>query len=122
MTVEDQLLEARLAKDRDRAFRACQRRLRELGVTAALTDVELLFDGRSLYFYFLGELTPEIEAVTQNLAETYDSVAQLRRFADTMTVGCGPGCGTENAAGAGCVTCVTGCAAGGACTTQRRSA
>ena len=122
MTVEDQLLEARLAKNRDRAFRACQRRLGELDVTATLTDVELLFDGRSLYFYFLGEVTPQIEAVTQKLAETYDSVAQLRKFADTMTAGCGPGCGTEEAAGGGCATCVTGCAVAGACTVQRRSA
>lgn len=122
MTVEDQLLEARLAKNRDRAFRACQRRLGELDVTATLTDVELLFDGRSLYFYFLGEVTPQIEAVTQKLAETYDSVAQLRKFADTMTTGCGPGCGTEEAAGNGCVTCVTGCAVAGACAVQRRSA
>jgi hypothetical protein len=122
MTVEDQLLEARLAKNRDRAFRACQRRLRELSVAATLTDVELLFDGRSLYFYFLGEVTPQIEAVTQKLAETYDSVAQLRKFADSMTAGCGPGCGTEEAAGGGCVTCVTGCAMAGACTTHKRSA
>jgi cell fate regulator YaaT (PSP1 superfamily) len=122
MTVEDQLLEARLEKNRDRAFRACQRRLRERGIEAALLDVEHLFDGRSLFFYFLGEVTPQIEAVTQELAETYDSVAQFRQFADTLTAGCGPGCGTENAQGGGCTTCAVACAVGGACTTPRRSA
>ncbi|MEX2139573.1 MAG: PSP1 C-terminal domain-containing protein [Pirellulales bacterium] len=122
MTVEDQLLEARLEKKRDRAFRACQRRLRELGLEAALLDVEHLFDGRSLFFYFLGEVTPQVEAVTQELAEAYESVAQFRQFADTLTAGCGPGCGTEEAAGQGCVSCATGCAVAGACTTRKRSA
>lgn len=122
MTVEDQLLEARLEKNRDRAFRACQVRLEQLGLAGTLLDVEHLFDGRSLFFYFLGEVTPRIEAVTQELAEAYDSVAQFRQFADTMTAGCGPGCGTEDAAGQGCGGCGTGCSVAGACTTRRRSA
>jgi hypothetical protein len=122
MTVEDQLLEARLEKNRERAFRACQRRLNELRLDATLLDVEHLFDGRSLFFYFLGEVTPVVEAVTEELAEAYDSVAQFRQFADTMAVGCGPGCGTEQAAGQGCVSCATGCAVADACTTRRRSA
>jgi hypothetical protein len=122
MTVEDQLLEARLEKNRDRAFRASQRRLCELQSAATLLDVELLFDGRSLFFYFLGDVTPEVEAITQELAETYDSVAQLRQFAETMSVGCGPGCGTQAAEGHGCATCATGCVVAGACTSHKRSA
>jgi cell fate regulator YaaT (PSP1 superfamily) len=122
MTVEDQLLEARLEKNRDRAFAACQQRLEELGIDATLLDVEHLFDGRQLYFYFLGEVTPAIEAVTQELAEVYDSQAQFRQFADTLTAGCGPGCGTADASGAGCASCAVGCAITEACTTRRRSA
>jgi cell fate regulator YaaT (PSP1 superfamily) len=122
VTVEDQLLESRLEKNRDRAFIACQRRLGELGLGATLLDVEHLFDGRSLFFYFLGEVTAEVEAFTQQLAEAYDSVAKFRQFADTMTAGCGPGCGTEEASGQGCTSCATGCAVAGACTTRRRSA
>jgi hypothetical protein len=122
MTVEDQLLEARLEKNRDRAFRACQRRLEELGIEATLLDVEHLFDGRRLYFYFLGEVTPAIEVVTQELAEAYDCVAQFRQFAETVRAGCGPDCGTEAAAGGGCTSCAVGCAVTGACTTRRRSA
>jgi hypothetical protein len=122
MTVEDQLLEARLEKNREGAFRACQRRLDELGIDATLLDVEHLFDGRRLYFYFLGEVTPAIEAVTQELAEVYDSVAQFRHFADTVADGCGPGCGTEDAQGGGCTSCAVGCAVTGACTPRRRSA
>jgi hypothetical protein len=67
-------------------------------------------------------VTPEVEAITQQLAETYDSIAQFRAFAHTMTAGCGPGCGTEEAAGQGCVSCATGCAVADACGTRRRSA
>jgi hypothetical protein len=122
MTVEDHLLEARLQKNRDRAFAACLRRLDELGIDATLLDVEQLFDGRTLFFYFLGEVTPAIERATQELAEAYESVAQTRDFARAMTVGCGPGCGTEEAAGQGCIGCATGCAIAGACSTTRRSA
>jgi cell fate regulator YaaT (PSP1 superfamily) len=122
MTVEDQLLEARLEKNRDHALRVCQQRLDELGIDATLLDVEHLFDGRRLYFYFLGEVTPAIEAVTQELAEAYDSAAQFRQFAATVTEGCGPGCGTDDATGGGCTSCAVGCAVAGACTTRRRSA
>ena len=35
-------------------------------------DVEHLFDGRSLFFHFLGDVPPEVEAVTQELAEAYE--------------------------------------------------
>src|SRR5262245_52133146 len=120
MTVEDELLEARLEKNRQKALDACTTRLDELGVQATLVDVEHLFDGRSLFFYFLGEVTPEVEAVTSELAEVYDAAAQFRQFAATLTEGCGPGCGTEEAAGHGCTVCATACAVSSACATRRR--
>jgi hypothetical protein len=50
----------------------------------------------------LGEVTPEIESLTGELATTYDSAVQFQRFADTLAHGCGPGCGTEGAEGNGC--------------------
>lgn len=120
MTVEDQLLEARLDRNKQAAFDACVVKLNDLGSDAVLLDVEQLFDGRSLFFYFLGEVTPAIELLTAQLAETYDSVVQVRKFAEAMTEGCGPGCGTEAAAGQGCVTCAVGCAVSGACGTKKR--
>ena len=63
--------------------------------------MEHLFDGRSLFFYFLGESPPELEGVLAELAEVYDANVQFRRFSDTLTAGCGPGCGTESAGGCG---------------------
>jgi cell fate regulator YaaT (PSP1 superfamily) len=115
MTIEDQLLEARLERNRSDAFDACCRRLTELGIAAPLLDVEHLFDGRGLYFYFLGQPPAEAEQLTAELANVYDANVQFRQFAETLTAGCGPDCGTEKAGGGGCSSCATGCAVASAC-------
>jgi cell fate regulator YaaT (PSP1 superfamily) len=119
MTVEDHLLAARLDKNRLEATESCSQLLAERNLPAVLMDAEQLFDGSSLVFYFLGEVTQELELLTNELAETYDAQVQFRKFAETVEVGCGPGCGTEAATGQGCTSCATGCAIAGACATQR---
>lgn len=119
MTVEDQLLEARLNKNRQAAYDACRRRLDELESSVALMDVEQLFDGQTLVFYFLGEQPPELQTVAGELAELYDAEAQIRAFADTLVHGCGPECGTEAAAGHGCTDCGAGCAIAEACSPRK---
>jgi cell fate regulator YaaT (PSP1 superfamily) len=116
---EVQLLEARLEKNRQAAYTACAARLADLGLPATLMDVEHLFDGQTLLFYFLGEMTPELESLTQELAELYETQVQFRRFTEAVTEGCGPGCGTEAATGGGCKTCATGCAVASACATRK---
>lgn len=113
MTTEDELLATRLLKNRNAAFEACQIRLAELNLNATLIDVEPLFDGRTLVFHFLGEATPALDDLTAELAEAYEAKAEIRRFAETLTSGCGPDCGTE--AGSGCGSCSTGCAISSAC-------
>lgn len=118
MTVEDRLLQARLEKHKRAALDACEARLRDLGSPAVLMDVELLFDGRSLYFYFLGEVAPEVEAVTDELASVYEARAQIQQFADAVATGCGPECGTDEAAG--CGSSCSSCAISGACSTGSR--
>jgi hypothetical protein len=122
VTVEDDLIVARLEKNKDAAYEACVDRLAERGIPAMLVDVEHLFDGQSLYFYFLGETTPEMDEITAELAETYEAKVQFRKFTETLATGCGPGCGTEEAAGPGCSTggCST-CAVVGACGTTKKS-
>jgi cell fate regulator YaaT (PSP1 superfamily) len=124
MSIEDRLLEARLEKRRSEAYEACAAEVanRELEVT--LMDVEHLFDGDTLVFYFLGDVTPEVEELTGHLAETYESRAQFRQFTETLTAGCGPDCGTENgdgcdSGGGGCSSCSTGCAVAGASSSSR---
>lgn len=118
VTVEDQLLVARLEKNRRAAFDACSARLAAMRSDVVLMDVEHLFDGQTLLFYFLGEITPAVEALTAELAELYEAQVQFRPFTDAVNEGCGPGCGTETAAG--CKTCVTGCAIADACSHRGR--
>ena len=64
-------------------------------------DVEHLFDGAGLFFYFLGEVPAEAEHFTQQLAEQYETTVEFRKFAETLAEGCGPGCGTEEVIRAG---------------------
>lgn len=115
MTPADDLLATRLEKNRDEAFEACVRLLDEKQIPAVLMDAELLFDGNSLYFYFLGEPPEEAEAITAELAEAYEAQVQLKRFADTLAEGCGPDCGTEAAGACGTSEGCSTCAAAAAC-------
>ena len=44
MTVEDELLDARLQENRETAIEKCTARITELGISVSLVDVETLFD------------------------------------------------------------------------------
>lgn len=119
MTIEDELLYARLEQHRHDAYTACASLLAERKLPAVLVDVEHLFDGQGLFFYFLGDVPAEIEAFTDRLAEAYETKVQFRKFTETLIEGCGPGCGTEEAKGqGGCDSC-TSCAVASACGTKR---
>jgi cell fate regulator YaaT (PSP1 superfamily) len=121
MTVEDELLHARLEKHRHEAYAACASLLTERQMSAVLVDVEHLFDGQGLFFYFLGDVPAELESYTAQLAEAYETKVQFRKFTETLIEGCGPGCGTEEAKGqGGCDSC-SSCAVAGACGTKRAS-
>jgi cell fate regulator YaaT (PSP1 superfamily) len=121
VTVQDELLQARLEKNRQEAYAACSAMLVESETSAVLVDVEHLFDGQGLFFYFLGDVTPELQTYTARLAETYEAKVQFRKFTETLIEGCGPGCGTEEAKGqGGCESC-SSCAVASACGTKRVS-
>lgn len=107
MTSEDELLWARLQKNRREAFVACQQLLEQRQAEAALIDVETLFDARTLYFYFLGEVAPEIQSTVDELAAAYESEVKIGDFAAAVEQGCGPNCGTEEAEGCGSGSCST---------------
>lgn len=115
MTTEDELLAERMERRRDEAFAECNKLLTDRRLPVALMDVELLMDGQGLYFYFLGDVTPEVDALTSELAETYEATVQFRKFTNTLLEGCGPGCGTEEAKGQGGCSSCTGCAVASAC-------
>ncbi len=105
---EDHAIAERLSRFRERAFQACSELLVQRNLNATLVDVEHLFDGQSIWFYFLGEVSSEVEALTDELAEVYESKVKFRKFAETLANGCGPDCGT----GASCSNC-SGCSSGG---------
>jgi hypothetical protein len=90
-----------------RALDACDRLLSDQGLNATLLDAEQTFDGKNLYFYFLGEVTPQIESITAELAEAYEANVQMRKFNNLLMQGCGPGCGAEAAkcGTSGCGNC-----------------
>lgn len=112
MTVEDELLAARLDRNKREALEACQRRLDARGLAVTLIDGEALFDGRGVYFYFLGAPPEDWEALTGELGDAFDAQVQFKAFATTLTQGCGPHCGLEDHSGGGCASCETGCAVG----------
>jgi cell fate regulator YaaT (PSP1 superfamily) len=119
VTVQDDLLQARLEKNRQEAYADCAAMLGNNRIPAVLVDVEHLFDGQGLFFYFLGDVTPELEEYTERLAETYEAKVQFRKFTETLIEGCGPGCGTEEAKGqGGCDSC-SSCAVASACGPKR---
>lgn len=119
VTVEDDLLLDRIQRRKEEAYAACAQLLAEHDQTAVLMDVEHLFDGQSLYFYFLGEVSPEVERLTDALARTYETRVQFRQFTAALTAGCGPDCGTENASAGGCGSGGCGsCAVASACGTR----
>lgn len=107
VTPDDELILSRLERFRDRAYNACIALLEERSVSATLVDVEHLFDGESLYFYYFGEVNQQVEAITAELAELYDRKVKFRKFAETLASGCGPTCGTSESgcASGGCGSC-----------------
>lgn len=109
MTLQDVLLEERLERHKAAAQQDCERQLRQRGLPVSLLEVEQLFDGQAIYFYFLGDDHPELAAITKELAETYSTRIGFAHFAETLEQGCGPGCGTEGAD--------SGCGSEGGCST-----
>jgi len=104
---EDQLILDRLERHRDKAFLACQNLIQERKLPGVLVDVEHLFDGESVYFYFLGEVDSRTEALTHELAATYERKVRFKKFAETLANGCGPDCGTgeSQCSSSGCGSC-----------------
>ena len=113
VSATDRLLIERIEKNKLSAIQACQERMQISATRATLVDLELLFDGQTLIFYFLGPLDKTIERITTELAEVFDTKVQFRRFTTNVLEGCGPDCGTDAGSG-GCDDC-TSCAIATAC-------
>jgi cell fate regulator YaaT (PSP1 superfamily) len=110
MTVEDEILWGHLQEQADRAQADCQRWLGDHAIAGLLIDVEPLLDGKTLYFHFLSDVSPEIQQHLDHLAAIYERSVRESKFAQLLEHGCGPGCGTEEAKNGcgskgGCAVC-----------------
>lgn len=109
-TTEDELLDARLLRYKARAVESCRRDMRQRGLDATLIDVDHLFDGRTLIFYFLGPISDELQGLTDSLSARYEQRVRSKHFAKLLAEGCGPGCGTDAKGGCGtsggCAVCL----------------
>lgn len=115
MTASDKLVEQRLQKNKLAAFADCAEKLQQHNLPVLLIEVELLFDGSNLVFYFLGPESPALDQIVEELTEAYEAQVQFRRFTEQVDQGCGTGCGTDEATN-GCGNCASqGCAIAAAC-------
>ncbi|WP_162006691.1 PSP1 C-terminal domain-containing protein [Roseimaritima sediminicola] len=114
-TTEDELLVDRLEKHRARAVHRCQQFLAESDTPATLLEVDPLFDGRTLIFFFLGEVDERVQRMTDELVAEYERNVRSRHFAKLLNQGCGPGCGTDAKAGGGCSGGCAVCVVAAAC-------
>ena len=107
MTPEDEFVWQRLTGRRDEAFERCQDLLKAHDRSALLIDAEILFDAKSIFFYFLGEPPHGIESLITNLGERFEAEIEFAKFVEAVETGCGPGCGTDEAVGCGdsCASC-----------------
>lgn len=109
-TTEDELLESRLCRFKEKAMEECRQQLIELRYETVLLEVDHLFDGRTLIFHFLGQVDQHIQSLTDRLVDAYEKQTRLKHFAKLLAEGCGPACGTKEGGGCGstggCAVCV----------------
>lgn len=116
---EDQLLWRQLTSLSVNASTACQEFLYGQANPDVLLEVEPLFDGRTLYFHFLGTPSLETEQHVQALSDIYQKSVASSRFAALLEHGCGPGCGTKEKSGCGTGGGCAVCAIAGGCTSKK---
>ena len=119
---EDELLWRQLTSLSIIASTACQSFLLKKDIPDVLLDVEPLFDGRTLYFHFLGTPSHETEQYVQELSDVYQKSVASSRFALLLEHGCGPGCGTKEKTGCGTGGGCAVCAIAGGCTSTQEPA
>ncbi len=104
----DEWLIARLAKRKTAAVRRCQELLRRSGCTAALLDVDLIYDGGTMILRWLGTPDAISQTLVNEVVAEYQAAADVTQLAERIAAGCGPTCGQP---GSGCDS--GGCGPGG---------
>lgn len=102
----DDLLIARLDRDKRQAVELCRERLTDAGSRSILLDVDQTLSGDSLIMHFLGEIDESAAKIVQEVAELYETVVQTEQVAKGVNEGCGDDCGSG--CGSGCSGCCCG--------------
>ncbi|GIX00785.1 MAG: hypothetical protein KatS3mg111_4117 [Pirellulaceae bacterium] len=107
----DRLLWDELQRLAIATLEAGRRWLAQENSDAVLIEVEPLLDGRTLYFHFLSDVPDAVQIELQKLTDIFEQQVAKSGLTQQLEVGCGPGCGTSDAAGCGttsggCAVCV----------------
>ena len=90
MTSEDEFLFRNLKIYSVDAHRDCSRWIEDQGLKDVLLDVEPLMDGKTLYFHFLGEVTPDLSVELDR--RDYSTASGSRaQFSTTIEARSSPG-------------------------------
>jgi cell fate regulator YaaT (PSP1 superfamily) len=118
LTSEDQLLWSHLQELALQSQTACQAWLNASQSLDQLLEVEPLFDGRTLYFHFLNDVSADTETQLDRLASIFQETVASSHFSRLLEHGCGPGCGTADAT-RGCGGACSTCAVSSRCAVKR---
>ena len=108
MTVQDDLLEARLEKTPARSVRRLRATAERARASARCWWMSSICSTARDCSSISSATSPPSRGRCHRTASptTYEADVQFRKFAETLTEGCGPGCGTEEAKGqGGCDSC-----------------
>ncbi len=105
MLPEDEFLSGHLDRLSKLAHQRCVGWLEDQNHGAILLAVEPLMDGHTLYFHFLSGVDDLVQQQIDSLVKLYEAEVAASDFVQRVIKGCGPGCGTAEAAGRGCSSC-----------------
>jgi cell fate regulator YaaT (PSP1 superfamily) len=80
LTPEDQAVQQKLKENERLEFAACQRFIQERKLQMALVDVEHLFGGERIIFYFLAEKRVDFRELVKDLAREFQTRIEMRQI------------------------------------------
>ncbi len=80
MTPEDEHEQFRLRAEERKEFETCREQIEQLKLDMQLVDVEHLFGGERIVFYFLSENRVDFRELVKNLASEYQTRIEMRQI------------------------------------------
>ncbi len=80
LTPDDQAIQLKLKENERREFEACRRFIEERKLQMELVDVEHLFGGERIIFYFLAEKRVDFRELVKDLAREFQTRIEMRQI------------------------------------------